>query len=93
MLRQVAFSHYLIPLRGAPPKIKARQPSWKVLHQSERPAAQFLTEYGDLGLKYQPTYQPPSINKFGWSPKPENSPEYPFFVFSPSSPSSVSNLI
>jgi hypothetical protein len=80
MLRQVAFPRHLAPIRGAPPCIRARKPSWKVVHQSQKPAFPFDVDFAAMELKYPPTFQPNSVNKYGWSPKPETTPDYPFFV-------------
>jgi hypothetical protein len=91
MLRQVAFPKHVVPIRGAPPCIRARKTSWKVVHQSQQPAFPFDVDFAAMELKYPPSFQPKSVNKYGWSPKPETTPDYPFFVFSLSFHSSISN--
>ncbi len=80
MFRQFAFSRQLFPIRGAPPCIKNRQPTRVVIHQSQKPAYSWNIDFTTLGLQYPPVYQATKISRYGYAPKPETSPEYPFFV-------------
>lgn len=81
MLRNISLKLNNIPIRGAPPKIKARMPSYKVIHQSQRPAYDYNIDFNNLNLKYPLIYKPTYVSKYGWSPKPETTTEYPFYVY------------
>ena len=55
-------------------------PSYKVIHQSERPPQPSHIDFNSLNLKYPIIYKASYISKYGWSPKPEINTKYPFFV-------------
>lgn len=78
MFRRSPITPNLSLLRGAPPRLRRDKKSVPVVHMSQRPAFPADIDFSSLGLQFPPIHNSAKITSFGWSQKPENTPDYPF---------------